>query len=146
MSQDHCLAPANNRPAVSVKPEAMCKWQQKEAIWQTRGDTGHLPLTGDVAPRLVHGSRVLHHEAKSVVNLWRNQRQATVRDKSKPRGWWMDNPRCWDVPLSWNAMWSEGCWSHWALAGWRRGRNDSPRCLAHSTALRLGLSTEETQS
>lgn len=63
-----------------------------------------------------------------------------VVDELMPCKWLIDNSRCWDyLPLSWNAMWSEGCWSHWAQAGWRREHNDSPRCLAHSTALHRGL-------
>lgn len=39
----------------------------------TRGKTGNLSLTGDVALRLVHGQRVIQLEAKSVVNLQRNK-------------------------------------------------------------------------
>lgn len=38
-------------------------------VWQTRGNTGHLPMGGDVALWLVHGSGVLHEEAKPVVDL-----------------------------------------------------------------------------
>ena len=41
--------------------------------------------------------------------------------------------------LSWNAMWSEGCGSHWAQAEWRRVHSDSPHHLAHSKALHLNL-------
>lgn len=46
---------------------------------------------------------------------------------------------CWDKPLSWNAKWSEGCWSHWGQATWRTEHNDWLRCSVHSTALHPDL-------
>lgn len=46
---------------------------------------------------------------------------------------------CWGKPLSWNAKWSEGCWSHWAQATWRTEHNDWLRYCVHSTALHPDL-------
>lgn len=51
---------------------------QMKNIWQTRRIVGHLPLSGDVTPRLAHGIWILCVKAKLVANLENRELQPKV--------------------------------------------------------------------
>lgn len=60
-----------------------CRSQIKEQpqmknIWRTRRNVGHLPLSGDVTPRLAHGIWILCVKAKLVANLENREWQPKV--------------------------------------------------------------------